>query len=236
MRHARTPTFNKMTQKNVEGTLQARSDAAGGASFGSPLGADYRGSSFDYQPDHGLVTNDSSRTTRPSDFRPQNVREVFGEWWCRFSRILAVHPGTIPRSGATSVPVRPVRGVNTWKADLNWKAGVYSLCARRLCQGHRAPSLGELFAPTVTGNLNIGAGPSAGGSLRHGQRIPPRAPAPLKFAALCQAQGIPAALYPTYTYGVRLGATAPSGGQPKLTTGDRQHLFRRHRLEPAFRF
>src|SRR5882724_3300109 len=71
---------NTMTQKNVEGTLQGKIWTLPAGELRFALGADYRGTSFDYQPDHGLVTNDSfSYDTTVQTSGTQNVREVFGE-------------------------------------------------------------------------------------------------------------------------------------------------------------
>src|SRR6202011_3855571 len=71
------------------------------------------------------------------------------------------------------------------------------------------------FAPTVTGNLNIGSGPSAGDPCATGSSFRAGANA-AQVAALCQAQGVPAALYPNYTYGVD-SVHGTSGGNPQLT-------------------
>jgi iron complex outermembrane receptor protein len=106
-------------------------------------------------------------------------------------------------------------GVNTFKADLNWKIVSGFTVRGGYSKAIRAPSLGELYAPTTTGNLNIGNTPAAGdpcdsrSSLRAGANA-------AQVAALCQAQGVPAALYGGYQYGVD-SVHGASGGNTSLT-------------------
>jgi iron complex outermembrane receptor protein len=106
-------------------------------------------------------------------------------------------------------------GVNTWKAGMNWKPISQLTIRGGYAKAIRAPSIGELFAPTVTGNLNIGSGPNAGDPCATGSAFRAGANA-AQVAALCQAQGVPAALYPNYTYGVD-SVHGTSGGNPTLT-------------------
>jgi outer membrane receptor protein involved in Fe transport len=207
---------NTMTQKNVEGTLQGKIWTLPAGELRFALGADYRGSSFDYRPDQGLITNDSFSydTTIPTS-GTQNVREVFGELLVPVLRDLPFIQELSLDLGARRSQYDLFGGVNTWKADLNWKPISAVTVRGGYAKAIRAPSLGELFAPTVTGNLNIGAGPSAGDPCATGSVFRTGANA-AQVAALCQAQGIPAALYPTYTYGVD-SVHGTSGGNSKLT-------------------
>ncbi len=207
---------NTMTQKNVEGTLQGKIWTLPAGELRFALGADYRGSSFDYRPDQGLINNDSFSydTTIPTS-GTQNVREVFGELLVPVLRDLPFIQELSLDLGARRSQYDLFGGVNTWKADLDWKPISAVAIRGGYAKAIRAPSLGELFAPTVTGNLNIGAGPSAGDPCATGSVFRTGANA-AQVAALCQAQGIPAALYPTYTYGVD-SVHGTSGGNPKLT-------------------
>jgi iron complex outermembrane recepter protein len=207
---------NTMTQKNVEGTVQGKIVTLPAGELRFALGADYRGSTFDYHPDQGLINNDSFSydTTIPTS-GTQNVREVFGELLVPVLKDLPFIEELSLDLGARRSQYDLFGGVNTWKADLNWKP-VSSLSVRGgYAKAIRAPSLGELFAPTVTGNLNIGAGPTAGDPCATGSSFRTGANA-AQVATLCQAQGVPAALYPTYTYGVD-SVHGTSGGNPNLT-------------------
>jgi iron complex outermembrane receptor protein len=207
---------NTMTQKNAEGTLQGKILTLPAGELRFALGADYRGSSFDYHPDQGLITNDSfSYDTTIATSGTQNVREVFGELLVPVLKDLPLIQELSLDLGARRSQYDLFGGVNTWKADLNWKPVSTVSVRGGYAKAIRAPSLGELFAPTVTGNLNIGSGPNAGDPCATGSVFRSGANA-AQVAALCQAQGVPAALYPTYTYGVD-SVHGTSGGNPKLT-------------------
>jgi iron complex outermembrane receptor protein len=207
---------NTMTQKNFEGTMQGKIVMLPAGELRFALGADYRGSSFNYQPDQGLINNDSFSydTTIPTS-GTQNVREVYGELLVPVLKDLPLIEELSLDLGARRSQYDGFGGVNTWKADLNWKPISTVTVRGGYARAIRAPSLGELFAPTVTGNLNIGAGPNAGDPCATGSVFRTGANA-AQVAALCQAQGIPSALYQNYTYGVD-SVHGTSGGNPNLT-------------------
>ena len=208
--------INTMTQKNVEATLQGKLFALPAGNLKFALGADYRGSSFNYQPDHSLVIADTpSYDTAVPTAGTQNVREVFGELLVPLLDDMFLAKDLSLDLGIRRSQYDLFGGVNTWKADLNWQP-VQTIAVRGGYQrAIRAPSLGELFAPTITGNLNIGSPPNAGDPCAVGSsfRTGPNA---AQVAALCQAQGIPAALYPNFTYGVD-SVHGTSGGNAALT-------------------
>lgn len=208
--------LNTITQKNVEGTLQGKIVTLPAGDLRFAFGGDYRGSSFDYHPDSGLINNDSfSYDTTVATSGTQNVREVFAELLVPVLKDLPLIEELSLDLGARRSDYDGFGGVNTWKADMNWKP-VPSVSVRGgYARAIRAPSLGELFAPTVTGNLNIGSGPAAGDPCATGSSFRTGASA-AQVAALCQAQGVPAALYPNYTYGVD-SVHGTSGGNPNLT-------------------
>jgi len=207
---------NTMTQKNIEGTLQGKVIPLPAGDLRFALGADYRGTTFDYRPDYGLVTADTpSYDTAIPTAGTQNVREVFTELLVPVLKDKLLVESLSLDLGYRHSQYDGFGGVSTWKTDLTWKP-VRTVAVRGGYQrAIRAPSLGELFAPTITGNLNIGSPPNAGdpcavgSSFRTGQNA-------AQVASLCQAQGIPASLYPTFTYGVD-SVHGTSGGNPSLT-------------------
>jgi iron complex outermembrane receptor protein len=207
---------NTMTQKNVEATLQGKIIPLPAGDLRFAFGADYRGSSFDYVPDHGLVTADTpSYDTAIPTAGTQNVREVFAELLVPVLKDKPFVDSLSLDLGFRHSSYDLFGGVNTWKADLNWKP-IRTVSIRGGYQrAIRAPSLGELFAPTITGNLNIGSPPNAGDPCAVGSSFR-SGPTAAQVAALCQAQGIPAALYPNFTYGVD-SVHGTSGGNPALT-------------------
>jgi len=208
--------INTMTQKTVEGTLQGKLIALPAGDLKFAFGADYRGSRFDYRPDYGLVTADTpSYDTAVPTGGTQNVREVFGELFIPVLKDLPLVEDLALDLGFRRSHYDLFGSVSTWKADLNWRP-VQAVAVRGGYQrAIRAPSLGELFAPTVTGNLNIGSPPNAGDPCALGSSFR-NGPNATQVAALCQAQGIPAALYPAFTYGVD-SVHGTSGGNPTLT-------------------
>jgi outer membrane receptor protein involved in Fe transport len=208
--------LNTITQKNVEGTLQGKIIPLPAGDLRFAFGGDYRGSSFDYHPDSGLINNDSfSYDTTVATSGTQNVREVFAELLVPVLKDLPLIEELSLDLGARRSDYDGFGGVNTWKADMNWKPVSTVSVRGGYARAIRAPSLGELFAPTVTGNLNIGSGPAAGDPCATGSSFRTGASA-AQVAALCQAQGVPAALYPNYTYGVD-SVHGTSGGNPNLT-------------------
>jgi len=208
--------LNTMTQKNLEATLQGKIVPLPAGDLRFALGADYRGSRFDYQPDHGLITADTpSYDTAISTSGTQNVREFFGELLIPVLKDMPLIDSLSLDLGFRHSSYDLFGSVNTWKADLSWKP-IHTVVVRGgYARAIRAPSLGELFAPTITGNLNIGSPPNAGDPCAVGSSFRGGANA-TQVAALCQAQGIPAALYPAYTYGVD-SVHGTSGGNPGLT-------------------
>src|SRR5882757_9981867 len=208
--------LNTITQKNVEGTLQGKIVTLPAGDLRFAFGGDYRGSSFDYHPDSGLINNDSfSYDTTVATSGTQNVREVFAELLVPVLKDLPLVEELSLDLGARRSDYDGFGGVNTWKADMNWKPVSTVSVRGGYARAIRAPSLGELFAPTVTGNLNIGSGPAAGDPCATGSSFRTGA-STAQVAALCQAQGVPAALYPNYTYGVD-SVHGTSGGNPSLT-------------------
>jgi iron complex outermembrane receptor protein len=207
---------NTMTQKNLEGTLQGKIIALPAGDMRFAFGGDYRGTSFQYNPDQGLINNDSfSYDTSVPTSGTQNVREIFAELLVPVLKDLPAIEELSLDLGARRSQYDLFGGVTTWKADLDWKPISQVLVRGGYAKAIRAPSLGELFAPTVTGNLNIGSGPAAGDPCAVGSSFRSSANAS-QVAALCQAQGVPASLYPTYTYGVD-SVHGTSGGNPNLT-------------------
>ncbi len=213
---------NRMTQKLIEGTLSGDLAALSGGRLRFALGADYRGSSFDYRPDPGLnpAFNVMPATMPANIISPsydlvsatsgtQSVREVYAEL---LVPILKDRP--LAKSVALDVGARHSNydlfgGTNTWKADFHWRTTAALLLRGGYERAIRAPSLGELYDTTRQAQDNISVDPCEVGS---GYRSGPNA---ARVQALCQAMGVPAALYPGFTYGVQ-SVPGISSGNPRL--------------------
>ena len=207
---------NTLTQKDLEATLQGRLWDLPAGELRFAVGADYRSTSFDYRPDQGLILGDTpSYDTAVPTAGTQSVTEEFAELFVPLLKDMPLIKDLSLDLGYRRSDYNGFGGADAWKADVSWQP----FSTLRIRGGYqtaiRAPSLGELYAPTITGNLNIGSGPNAGDPCAVGSsfRTGPNA---TQVAALCQAQGVPAALYPTFTYGVD-SVHGTSGGNPNLT-------------------
>ncbi len=207
---------NTITQKVVEASISGKIVPLPAGDLKFALGADYRGSNFDYRPDSIHVLDDSpTYDSTVAASGTQNVKELFGELlvpvfkdWHNLGE-LSLDLG-YRRSFYTGFG-----SVGTWKADFNWQPIPTFALRGGFQRAIRAPSLGELFAPTVTGPVAIGLSPNAGDPCSSASAFRTGATS-AQVATLCQAQGVPAALYPIFTAsGDSVFGT--SGGNPKLT-------------------
>ena len=103
---------------------------------------------------------------------------------------------------------------STYKIDGSWVPVEGVRFRGGYSRAVRAPSLGNLYGPTSTGNLNIGTAPNAGDPCAVGSTFRSGANG-AQVQALCLAQGIPAAILPTYTYGVT-SVQGSDGSNPNL--------------------
>lgn len=208
--------INKQSQTIVEATVQGPLFALPAGDLSFAIGADYRETSFSYSPDSTLRTNDSiSYGFVSAASGTQKVSEVFGELLVPILKDTPFFQELTANLGYRFSDYSLFGGQHTYKADMTWRLiepvffrGSYSVAIR-------APSLGNLFGPTSVAQLPIGTGPNAGDPCAVGSIYRTGANAS-QVQALCLAQGIPAAIYPTYTYGI---STVPGqdGSNPNLT-------------------
>ena len=207
---------NTLTQYLMQGTVQGPLFTLPAGDVRFAVGADYRKANFDYQPDSVLALNDSlSYGSISAASGTQKVGEFFGEL---LVPVLANRPFAEELSldlGYRYSKYDTFSAKSTWKADVSWQPidelrvrGGYSVAIR-------APSLYDLYGPTVNQEVSIGVTPSAGDpcDVRSVYRTGANA---AKVAQLCQAQGMPTAILPTFTYG---SPSAPNvdGSNAKLT-------------------
>lgn len=143
-----------------------------------------------------------------------DVKEVFGEIIAPivtdrpFFNDLTFEAGVRYSKYKVAAPGNPKFNATTYKFGLNWEP-VESLKFRGNYQrAVRAPNIGELFAPVVTGLTNLLIDPCAGAA-------PTTNP---NLAAICIAQGAPAAAVAAGTI------QNPSAGQANLTGGGNPNL------------
>ncbi len=209
-------SINTQTQKLVQGTLQGSLFTLPAGRVRFAVGADYRATSFNYLPDETLITNDSlAYGSVTAAAGHQNVKELFGELLIPVLKDKAFAEDLSLDLGYRYSKYDTFSGKNTWKADISWEP----FSAVRVRGGYsvaiRAPSLQDLYGPASTGNLNIGTTPNAGDPcdvnsvFRTGSNG-------AKVQTLCSAQGIPAALLPTFSYG-SVSVAGSDGSNSKLT-------------------
>ncbi|MEY2943652.1 MAG: hypothetical protein RLY97_1666 [Pseudomonadota bacterium] len=195
---------NTQTMKTVEATLAGPLFRlpAGDASFA--LGADYRETSFNYQPDNALITADSLPFGSISAASgKQKVKEVFGELLIPLLKDQPFAKDLSLDLGYRYSKYNTFSGQSTWKADLSWSPVDQVRFRGGYSRAIRAPSLEDLFGPTTNAQVSIGNSTLAGlagdpcdinSSYRNGANA-------ASVKTLCLAQGVPAALINTYTYG-----------------------------------
>ncbi|MDK2766937.1 MAG: TonB-dependent receptor [Sphingomonas sp.] len=207
---------NDQTQKIVEATIQGPLFTLPAGDLSFALGADYRETSFNYVPDSLLRTNDSIAYgfVSPASGQ-QKVKEVFAELLVPILRDKTFFQELTLGGGYRYSDYDQFGGQHTYKADLTWRPVDPLLVRGSYSVAIRAPSLGNLFGPTSTGAFPIGTGPNAGDPCAAGS-VYRTGSAASQVQTLCIAQGVPSAIYPTYSYGSN-AAPGTDGSNPNLT-------------------
>ncbi|MBS0388557.1 MAG: TonB-dependent receptor, partial [Proteobacteria bacterium] len=205
-------TSDLLTARNIEGSIQGPMFRmpAGEAKFA--LGADYRKSGFDYQPDSMFITGDTLAygTSTPAS-GTQNTKEVFGE---ALVPLLAGKPMAKDLSldlGYRFSKYDSFQGKSTWKADASWTPvdgvrfrGGYSVA-------FRAPSLSDLYNGTAVGIESLNGGDPC--DVLSSYRTGPNA---AQVQSLCAAQAT-AAGSASYSFGgANVTVPVQSGGNTLL--------------------
>ncbi len=200
---------NLLTQKYFEGDLSGNLWKLPAGELKFALGADYRGDSFDYEADPSL---NPAFNVMPSTFPAniispsydlisstggvQNVREVYVELR---APLLADKP--FAKDLSVDVAGRHSQydlfgGSNTWKADLHWQTTNAVAFRGGFERAFRAPSLQDLYNPTVQAQDSLTVDPCNYNSpYRTGANAG-------QVTALCAAQSA-AAASPSFDYGLQ---------------------------------
>jgi outer membrane receptor protein involved in Fe transport len=207
--------INTMTQKVVEGTLEGPIFRLPGGDLRFAVGADYRVWDFVFNPDSTFVTNDSLSygSITPASGR-QKVSEVFGELLVPILKDLPFVKELSLDLGYRYSHYNQFGNNSTWKIDGSWAPSDFLRFRGGYSRAIRAPSLANLYGPTSVGQLNIGTLPNAGDPCAVGSVFRTGANAAM-VQSLCIAQGVPASLFPTYTYGVA-SVAGIDGSNPNL--------------------
>lgn len=214
-----------LSQDYFQGTVSGDLGSLWAGTVEAAFGADYRSDRFNYKADSSLnPAFNVMPSPIPADIispsydligstgGSMNVGELFGELSVP---LLSDKPFVKKLSldlGERYSHYDLFGGENTWKASLRWRVDDALMFRGGFNRAIRAPSLQELYNPTVQAQDSINGDPCEVGSL---QRSGANA---AQVAALCQAQGVPASVYPSFTYGLNSAngiITGNTGLQPE---------------------
>jgi iron complex outermembrane recepter protein len=199
-----------LTQTNVVAALTGAIAELPGGEVKFAVGAEYRDNEATFRPDEFLASGDVVGFNASQPIAGSiDVTEAFAELSIPLLKGLPLIETLAVELGYRRSDYNISGVANTYKAALQWSP-VESMSLRASYnRAIRAPSIAELFLPQ-TENFPQYADPcNFNSSFRTG-------PNAAQVAALCQAQGIPAALLPTYS---QLNSQARSfiGGNQELT-------------------
>ena len=171
--------------------------------------ADYRKNSYQFSPDNNVTANsgfapggnvEAFTATLPVPYHAINVKEFAAQLDVplladkTFFKELGI--GAAVRASNYSV----TGTVTSYEADARWRPTSNLLFRGSFQRAVRAPNIGELFSPPQGSQLVIGTPPAALGDpcdVRSSARTGANA---AQVAALCQAQGVPAAALSSYQF------------------------------------
>lgn len=208
----------RMVEVNVSGSLFDL--PAGTVKFAA--GTDYRSNEYTFTPDSQLNQPDGT-----SDILGYSVLrdasgsvdtyEVYGELLVPIVKDLPFIQEFNLDLGYRYSDYSSVGGVQTYKADFDWKIVEPVRLRGGYNRAIRAPSVGELYAPVSTGSVAIGTASSTTTNgdpcdVRSSWRTGANAAA---VRSLCLAQGVPTAIIDSYQLGTAQ-VFALTGGNPDL--------------------
>ncbi|KSB91183.1 hypothetical protein AS593_01170 [Caulobacter vibrioides] len=208
----------RMVEVNVSGSLFDL--PAGTVKFAA--GTDYRSNEYTFKPDAQLNQPDGT-----SDILGYSVLrdaagsvdtyEVYGELLVPIVKDLPFIQEFNLDLGYRYSDYSSVGGVQTYKADFDWKIVEPVRLRGGYNRAIRAPSVGELYAPVSTGSVAIGTASSTTTNgdpcdVRSSWRTGANAAA---VRSLCLAQGVPTAIIDSYQLGTAQ-VFALTGGNPDL--------------------
>ena len=181
------------------------------------VGAAYRRNSYDYRPDQLFIDKDivGRDATSPSGGKDR-VFEIYAEALVPLLHDLPLIEQLDLTAGYRYSNYGSVGSIHTYKGDLDWRLTDSLRVRGGYSRAIRAPSVGEQYAGssevrfTFPGNSSVGYGDPC--DVRAAPRLGPDA---AQVAALCLAQGIPAAANPFFqNQNARL--IAVTSGNPDL--------------------
>ncbi|WP_291537312.1 TonB-dependent receptor [Brevundimonas sp.] len=223
----RTLNSNTLKQRSAEATIQGGLFALPAGEVRYAAGVSYRYNAFAFDADrafqeavNGQFTSDVlGYSVLRSNGGSVDTTEVYGELLVPVLANLPFIKEFNLDLGYRFSDYNTVGGVSAYKADFEWRV----IDPVRLRGGYnrsvRAPSPGELFAPQSTASVGTG---TASPTTENGDPCDTRSffrqasnPNAAQVRALCLAQGVPASLIDTFTWG-SAQAFALTGGNEDL--------------------
>ncbi|UAJ12343.1 TonB-dependent receptor domain-containing protein [Glacieibacterium megasporae] len=152
-------TTSSLDATDIELSLEGPLFTLPGGEAKIAVGADYRRSSFDYQPDSLFISGDTlSYGTATPAHGTQDAKELFGELLLPFVSDQHFAQDLSLDLGYRYSKYNSFAAKSTWKADLSWTV----VKGLRLRGGYafafRAPSLADLYNGVSIGNQSLNGG------------------------------------------------------------------------------
>jgi hypothetical protein len=176
-------------------------------------GLSFRRNTYAFNPDSLHISGDviSPNQAMPTQGRTQ-VKEVYGEVLIPVLANLPLVRSLELNLGYRVSDYADVDTVSTYKATANWRVNDLLEFRGGVARAIRAPSAGELFAPSVKTASTIGSTTTGAGDpcdIRSRYRASENA---ASVRELCLAQGVPVGLIDSYVYNINtVTATTTSG-------------------------
>lgn len=214
--HNQTTLEQTMVEATVQGGLFSL--PAGEVRFAA--GADYRKTSYDFQPD-ALITLGDLANFQPvqASGGSTDAREIYGELLVPVLANLPLIQALNLDLGYRYSDYDTVGGVSTYKADFDWKVTNSVMLRGGLARAIRAPSVGELYTAATQDAASLGTlGAMPGGDpcdIRSAYRSAGDATRAAAVRSLCLAQGVPIAVIDSYL-NTKTRANFTTSGNPDL--------------------
>lgn len=191
----------KIGQTQVQGQINGKLFDLGAGPAQIAFVADYRRNTYSYVPDSDLQTQNIEAVIAAAPATGAiNVKEVAAQIDIP---LLADKPflRELGIGGAARLSHYSTSGsVTSFEADARWRPVRSILFRGSFQRAVRAPNIGELFTPTSGTQLTIGTPPSSIGDPCDVRSTARTGANGAQVAALCVAQGIPAAAIGSYTF------------------------------------
>ncbi len=147
-------TTTDLTQEQMELNIQGSAMQVPAGDLRFAVGANYRKNDFDYKPDPGFsTTNTTSLTIGLFDTSPTsgstNVKEIYGELLVPVLADLPLVKELTINAGIRYSEYDTAGGVTTWKFNGDWTSNDWLRIRGGYQRANRAPNVAELFQPAV---------------------------------------------------------------------------------------